>query len=214
MIPVLLASARPWVGRREGQRLARRELAEVSFWQRILNWIGRLFSGTGSGTIVPRGWFGLIVLAVLAIVAVIVIVTWVRPARARRAASGAVLTGSGRNARDYRAAAERFAASGDFGAAIVECVRAIAAELEERQILPPRPGRTADELGVEAGRALPGTAAGLRTATRLFDDILYGDKDGTEPGYQLVSGVDAEVRSARASAPDGAAEPAGLGVPR
>src|SRR5215469_15583258 len=141
MRAISLASAAggPLLGRRAGQRTARRELAEVSFWQRIIQWLARLTAGR----YVPGGWFGLIALAVLAVLVITVVIFWVRPGRARRMAALSVLSGETLTARDYRRAAERLAAS-DYGAAIVEVVRAIAAELTERDVLPPRPGRTAD----------------------------------------------------------------------
>jgi uncharacterized membrane protein len=202
----------PLIGRRTGQRLARHELAEVSFWQRVLEWITRLFSN--AQTVVPGGWFGLVALAVIAVLVVTAIVFWVRPARTRRDRTGSVLADESMTARDYRLAAERLAADGDYAGAIVHVVRAIAANLDERGILPPRPGRTADELAAEAGRQLPNLAADLRTVTRLFDDIRYGDRQGSLKGYQHVCRVDAEVQAAR-PAPARAAGPAlsGFGVP-
>jgi type II secretory pathway pseudopilin PulG len=208
---VLTGAGGPLIGRRAGQRLARHELAELTFWQRVLEWISRLSAGNA----VPGGWFGLIALAVLAVLAVTVVLFWVRPGRARRSAAQAVLGGESMTAADYRRAAQRLAAAGDFAGAIVEGVRAIAAELGERDILPPRPGRTADELAAEAGLELPGLAGDLRDVTRLFDDIRYGDKGGSQAGYQLVRRVDENVRAARPAAIQ-VAQPAvaGFGVPR
>jgi hypothetical protein len=203
----------PLIGRHAAQRLARHELAEMSIWQRIWHWLTRLPGAAGN--VVPGGWFGLIALAILAVLTITVIIFWVRPARARRAMAEPVLGGAPMTARDYRRAAERRAASGDYAGAIVEGVRAIAAELDERGVLPPRPGRTADELAYEAGSELPGLAGDLRTATRLFDDIRYGDRDGSLAGYQMVSRVDNEVRAARAAAgPGPGPTTAGLAVPR
>jgi type II secretory pathway pseudopilin PulG len=201
----------PLIGRRAGQRLARHELAELSFWQRVGQLISRLLAGNA----VPGGWFGLIALAVLAVLAITVVIFWVRPSRTRRSATQAVLGGESMTARDYRRAAERQAAAGDYAGAIVEGVRAIAAELGERDILPPRPGRTAAELAAEAGLELPELADDLRDVTRLFDDIRYGDRDGSQAGYQLVRRVDEQVRAAR-PAEVTAAQPAmaGFGVPR
>lgn len=207
----LLLGGRPLIGRRTGQRLARHELAETSVWQRILAWLARLVNS--AGTAVPGGWFGLIALAILAVLAVTGIIYWVRPATSRLARAESVLGGEPMTARDYRRAAERLAAAGDYANAIVETVRAIAADLDERGVLPRRPGRTADELAAEAGRELPGLAGDLRTAARLFDDIRYGAKDGSLAGYQLVSLV---AESARTAQPAAGAEPtlAGFGVPR
>ena len=94
-------------------------------------------------------------------------------------------------------------------------MRAIAAELDERAILPPRPGRTAGELAAEAGSELPDLATRLRAATGLFDDVRYGGKNGTLAGYQQVSDVGEAVRAAR---PGAAREPqvamAGFELPR
>jgi hypothetical protein len=211
--PDLPLSGRPLIGRRPGQILGRRELAEVSFWQRILSDLGHLF--TASRNAVPGGWFGLIVFGVLIIGLIVVILTWARPSAGRRIRAGAVLADSARTARDYRRSAARFAEGGDFSAAIVDGVRAIAAELDERGILAPRLGRTADELAAEAGAELPDLADDLRAVTRMFDEVRYGDRPGTETGYQQVARVDASVRTA----PVTVGEPrqpaaAGLRVPR
>ena len=89
------------------------------------------------------------------------------------------------------------AAAGDHAAAIIESVRAIAVELEERGVLPPRVGRTANEFAAEAAQPLPGHAAGLREAARLFDDVRYGERAGTAAGYQQVRELDVAIRAAK-----------------
>jgi len=210
----LIFAGGPQIGRREGQKLARQELSEASFWTRLLHWFGAAFTKTAIA--LPGGWFGLTVLGVLIVLAVTVVVFWVRPTGARRASSRALLTGQAKSARDHRLEAEHLAEAGDFSQAIVELVRAIAVELEEREILSPRPGRTADELALEAGQRLPALAADLRLVTRLFDDVHYGDRPGTSEGYQLGDQVYTAVRTARemTSEREQPAAAAGLGVPR
>jgi hypothetical protein len=189
------------IGRHPAQIIARRELAKlaaVPLWLRILRDIAHALGDTGNS--IPAGWFGLIVIAVLVLGLIVVILTWVRPRRAkRRARASGALGALTRGARDYRADAERLAAEGKFARAIIEGVRAIAAELDERGILPPRPGRTANELALEAGRELPALAADLRAVTRLFDDVRYGDRAGSAAGYDLVRRVDAEARKTEAT---------------
>lgn len=215
-VPVLataVTAGGPPAVRRAGQRLARHELAEMSFWERILNWLAHL--PRNAGNVVPGGWFGLISLAIIAVLAVTVVVYWVRPSRTRRAGPDSVLASSQLSARDYRRMARELAGAGDFGGAIVAGVRAIAADVDERAILPSQPGRTADEFAAEAGREIPALAAELRTVTRLFDDVRYGDKDGSLAGYQQVSRVDEAVRAARPrGAPTAGPIPARFGVPR
>ncbi len=207
----------PLIGRRAAQQLARRELArsiyQPSIWQRIVNWLQRLLNGAGGA--IPGGWFGLIALAVLAVLIISAVIFWVRPARGQRATRSAVLPTNALSAKDHRARAEQFAADGDYSGAIVERVRAIAAELEERGIVPARPGRTADELAAEAGRELPAQASGLSLAMHLFDDVRYGDRAGTEAGYLQVSLADGELRSARPMIGAGPQPTlAGFGMPR
>jgi hypothetical protein len=184
----------------------------MTFWQRIVNWLEHL--PTNAGSVVPGGWFGLIALAVLAVLAVSLVYYWVRPTRTRRAQTESVLDSTSMSAREYRRSAERLADAGDYAGAIVDGVRAIAADLEERSILPPRPGRTAGELAEEASRELPSHASDLRTVMRLFADVRYGDKEGSLAGYQLVSRVDKEVSAARPTAASATqAELADFGVP-
>jgi hypothetical protein len=195
-----IAGHGPLIGRRPAQILARHELGEVSFWARILHDIEQLFN-TGASA-VPGGWFGLIVFGVIVAVLVIAIVTWARPTAGRRIRARSVLEGKPRTAEDYRRSAAEFAESGDYSQAIIEAVRAIAAELEQRGILRPRLGRTANELAVEAGGELPTLASGLRAVTRLFDDVRYGDRPGTVAGYELACQVDARVRTAPVTTTD------------
>jgi len=191
----------PVVGRREGQRFARAELSKAiyhsqpSLVQRavhfVLEWVGRLFRATQG---LPGGWWGFIVLIALAALLVVVVLARTGPvARARRRHGEPGAISPARTARDHREAAARLAQAGDYAAAICERVRAIAAELDERGILAPRIGRTADEFAAEAGRALPPHAAGLLGAARLFDEVRYGRRPGTRPGYDRVTELDTRI---------------------
>ena len=218
--PALAASLRapaggiPVVGRQEGQRLARGELSKAiyhtqpSLVQRavhfVLEWLGRLFRATQG---LPGGWWGFIVLIALAALLVAVVLARTGPvarARRRRGAPGAA--SPARTARDHREAAARLAQAGDYAVAICERVRAIAAELDERGILAPRIGRTADEFAAEAGHALPPHAAGLLGAAALFDEVRYGRRPGTRPGYDRVTELDTRIAAStfrRSAAPAG-----------
>ncbi len=117
--------------------------------------------------------------------------------RAHRDRRGTLLGAGIATARDHRERADELAAAGNWSGAIRACLRAIARDLEERAILPSRAGRTADELAVEAGRALPGHAEELWSAARLFDDVCYGQRPGTPDGYARMRQLDAAIKSAR-----------------
>lgn len=197
----------PAVSRAAGQRLARAELSKsmyhpgVPLAQRIASWIGRVINQilNSAGLAGPGiSWWAVVGLAGLVVLTAAAIIFWVGPVgRSAQRAAAVLPAGEQLSARDHRQRAERLAAAGDFTAAIIESLRAIAAELEERGVLPPRPGRTADELAAEASAALPGHAAGLRQAARLFDDIMYGGRDGTADGYRRLHDLDAGIRAAR-----------------
>jgi hypothetical protein len=190
------------VSRGAGQQLARAELAKpiyhppVAWIVRLGRWLVRTLNDTGQA--VPGGWWALIALAALLVIAVAAALAWIGPvARSRPRTRLPILSGIQLRARDHRQNAERLAAAGDFAAAIIESVRAIAMELEERSILPPRLGRTADELAAEASGPLPAQAGQLRDAARLFDDVRYGDRAGTAEGYQRLRELDAGIRASR-----------------
>lgn len=206
--PVLLPSGGHGISRQAARQLARRELAGAIYqpplWQRILrvaaSFLTRLFGDASAHF--PGGWRALIVLLAAALLLAITIFNWIRPSRTRVAA-GAVLQGTTRSARDHRQEAERLAAAGEHGAAIVESMRAIAVELEERGILQPRAGRTADELAAEAAGKLPGQGGELSAAARLFDDVRYGGRPGSAAGYQRVQELDGRIRAGRTTRPAG-----------
>ena len=93
-------------------------------------------------------------------------------------------------AAQLRDAAQASAAAGDHGTAILQRLRAIGAGCEERGILVPEAGRTADEFAKQAGMVFPGQAADLTAAARLFDQVRYGGDTGTSDGYQLLRDLD------------------------
>jgi hypothetical protein len=189
-----MTGAGPLIGRLPAQRLARRELSQLAklpWWERVLEAAFRGLADSGAGQAV------LIVPAVLVLVLIVVVVVRTMPRAGPRIRGGGVLGGKQQTAAEYRARAARLAQAGDFSEAIVEGVRAVAAELTERGVLVPKAGRTANEIAAEAGAELPALAGGLGSAARLFDDVRYGGRAGTAAGYELVSQVDAQVRTAR-----------------
>jgi hypothetical protein len=195
-------AAGPPVTRGAGQHLARSELSKrmyhpgVSLIERIELAITHLLQSAQGA--VPGGWWAVIALAALAVLAGAVILHRIGPVARSRARTGpALLPDRPLSARDHRQEGERLAAAGDFAGAIVESLRAVALELEERGVLPPRAGRTADELAVEASAPLPGQAARFREAARLFDEVRYGGRAGTRAGYLRLHDLDDAVSRAR-----------------
>ena len=192
-------AAGPVVGRLQGGQLARRELARPiyhpSLASRIgtdlVNWLESLAQRGLGG----QNWLAVTVL-VIGVVALLGVAGYITgSARLDRRYRGPVSESRPASAAGHRSAADRFAAAGDYQSAIIERVRAIAVDLESRQILPVRPGRTAAELGAETALAIPAEATAVAAATRLFDDVRYGDRPGSQDGYQQVRDLDVRIQA-------------------
>jgi hypothetical protein len=167
--------------------------------QRALNafwdWVDKLFGAASAAT--PGGTLGLVVI-VLTLVAVGAALWWRLGTPHRTPASSATLFDDRpRSAAEHRAAAEAHAAQGHWNQAVQERMRAIVRSLEERALLDPRPGRTADEAAAEASRALPSHTDRLRAAARDFDDITYGGRSGDPRAYQRLTELDRDLRRTR-----------------
>ena len=106
-------------------------------------------------------------------------------------------------AAEHRSAADGAAAQDRWSDAVLERFRAIARELEERAVLSPQPGRTADEVAGEAGRLLPGLSGSLADGSALFDDVCYGGRPGSLAADQRLRALDDQVRAAPIPAPTG-----------
>ncbi|MEU9126073.1 DUF4129 domain-containing protein [Streptomyces sp. NPDC048506] len=185
---------------------AERELSDPRYHQhdpnpvqRVLDWlwerVDELFRTAAGAT--PGGWIGL--LAIVACVLLLIVALRLRLGAVRRTPTtgGALFTDTPRTAAEHRAAADRHAAAGHWNQAVQDRMRAIVLALEERALLTPGPGRTADEAATEAGLSLPRYADQLRTAARTFDDVTYGGRPGTEPAYALLTTLDRDLQRAK-----------------
>ncbi len=171
------------IGRDEAAAAARSELAKPvygahrpSLAEQLYRWIGDLVSRAFDAvvSVAPGGVVGLVVLAMV-VVLVVVVVRWrVGPLQRAAAQDRSVFVGAVRSAAQYRADADRAAAAGNWDEAVRQRFRALVRALEERDVLDPRPGRTADEAAAEAALVLTGAAAALASAARTFDDVAYG----------------------------------------
>ncbi|MFD9034350.1 DUF4129 domain-containing protein [Streptomyces sp. NPDC059567] len=157
------------------------------FWE----WVDDLFSSASGAT--PGGLLGL--LAIVVVVLALVAALWWRLGTPQRTpTTGDSLFEDGpRTADQHRTAAARHASAGRWNQAVQERMRAIVRSLEERTLLDPRPGRTADEAAAEAGRSLPSHTDELRSAARSFDDVTYGGRTADEPAYRRIEELDVSL---------------------
>lgn len=193
----------------EARRWLERELADPvyherpSLLQRLLEWLGELFDGLGGGIGVGNGWTLLALLGGLLLIALIAFLVTGPVRRGRRIAGArSVLDADDRRtAADLRASADAAAARGDWATAVADRFRAVVRSLEERAVLDERPGRTAHEAVEDAALRLPAHAADLRTAGRLFDDVVYGERTPGAADDAGLRELDARVAATRPTLP-------------
>jgi hypothetical protein len=183
------------------QELSRQvyQQARPGLVERALQWLYEhiigLLNDVGSAS--PGGYAGVIVIVLLVVAAIVAVRLKVGPFGKTRRAEQALFVGGPRSAAEHRRAADAHAAAGEWAEAVRERLRAVIRSLEERALLDPRPGRTADEAAVEAGAALPECAGPLRTAARVFDEIWYGGREASASSDQVLRELDERVRTSR-----------------
>lgn len=171
--------------------------SKASAWQQFIDWINetlyRLLQKTST---IPGGWFTAMVLLILLVIAVIVAIHLARRTmRTKRGGDYVLFEAAQLTAAQHRALAESSAAEGNWAAAIRHRLRAVARQLEETGVLEPAPGRTANELAVAAGAALPHLSAELSESATAFNDVTYGEQPGTQAAYQMIVDLDDHLRS-------------------
>lgn len=204
----------------QAREWAREELADPIYHQRpsllnqAIDWIieqlGKMFEAAGNVD-VRLASVVLFVLLVVGVAIVLAVAGPVRRARRQRE-SVQVFADDDRTAAEMRASADAFAAAGRWNEATLDRFRAILRSLEERAVLDERPGWTADEATAVAASVLPPCADDLRAASRLFDDVCYGDRAARPDDDAWLRGVDQRVQDARPVAAAGV--PDLLAVPR
>ncbi|MFD5148617.1 DUF4129 domain-containing protein [Streptomyces sp. NPDC058401] len=188
------------IGREAAREAARDELSKPAYHQndpgliqralnRLWDWVGDLFDRASGAT--PGGALGLLAIAAFALL--VTAALWWRlgaPGRTATRAAGTLFDDGVRSAADHRTAAEALAGEGRWNEAVQERMRAVVRSLEERTLLDPRPGRTADEAAAEAAASLPTHAQALHRAARTFDDITYGAHPATPEMYATLTTLD------------------------
>lgn len=162
---------------------------------RAVHWVtrhlGRLFDGGGGSDAL------LLVLVLLAVVAVLFAVRAGAPARRVEAGGADADPLAPVTSRDHRRIAAELAAQGRHREALREWLRAAVQTIEERGVLPPRPGRTGAMTAREAGPLLPRAAAELAAATTAFDEVWFGGRPATTADVEHARAAAEAVATAR-----------------
>ncbi len=159
------------------------------FWDHVAELSGK------ASHVAPGGTTGLIVIVLVVILLIIVLRMRLGTLRRGPASETGLFDEGPRSADDHRTAAEAHAAAGRWSEALQERMRAVVRSLEERALLDPRPGRTADEAATEAARSLPRHTEALHGAARAFDEVTYAHRPADEAAYGRLRDLDAELQA-------------------
>lgn len=183
-------------------------LAEL--WRQFLDWLQSLADGQATAEGTPTAPLIGIGIAVLLGVAIILarprLNTRRQPPKEVFDADDAV------TAAVYRRQAAAAAARGDWPAAVVDQFRALVRSAEDRAVLEPQPGRTADEAAEQLSRAFPTAAGKLADAARVFDAVRYGSSSADAADHAAMADLDSALASLPPSYADTAS--AGFVVPK
>lgn len=188
--------------REEARRWAEEELSKPQYpaaqptwlqqmWRDFLDWLNSLEFETGSG-----GNPAVPIMIAVAVVLIVVAVLAVRPrlnARKRPTATGLYGDDPAVDAAAYRRRALAAADDGDWPAAVVEQFRAVVRSAEERDIIEPRPGRTADEAAWQLGQVFGTVQERLDSAAGLFDAVRYGDQPAVRGDFDSLRRLDEDL---------------------
>ena len=198
------------------EELSKREYREAApgwletLWQQFLDWLQSIIDGqsvVGGPPVAP-----LIGLGIAVLVATAVILARPRLNARRRAPKEIFEGGVTATAADYRMRASAAAARGDWAAAVVEQFRALVTSAEDRAVLDPQPGRTADEAAGQLTRAFPPAGGKLDAAARLFDTVRYGNGSAQAADHAAMVELDSTLEGLAPSYTETAS--GGLAVPK
>lgn len=187
---------RPGAG--EARRWAEEELAKREYrdaapswlgtlWRNFLDWLQSLDGSQGDAAPVPSPAIALVIAAIIA--AAIILARPRLHARSRQARDVFEREPT-LGATDYRARAEAAAAAGKWGDAVVDRFRAVVRSAEDRAILDPQPGRTADEAARALSVPFNSQSGRLARAAATFDGVRYGNRAADSGDYRQMVELD------------------------
>jgi hypothetical protein len=181
----------------EGRSLLRAELLKKEYhdqhlWQRLMDWLGRLFDrsvGAASGSS-PVTVLVTMLLAALLVLGLVLLLSRVRRDRRVRARAAVVLLDDRPSAADLRRRAESALSLERYDDAMLDAFRALTARQIEHGTLLDQPGLTAHEVSLRMAATHPSLADGVARCADLFDATMYGDLPATRDDAIAVLALD------------------------
>ena len=200
-------TAHDWL-RRE---LSRSEYQE-SLSERFSRWFNNLIDDLAAAT-QGHGLSPAAALVLLALLAggIALVLSRLRANPAPVGASAAVFTEARQTADEHRRRANTALQQGEWGEAVVEAVRALAAGLVERGLMPEQSGVTVHEISTRAAELFPREVLRVEALSFVFDETRYGDRPADE--RQAREGVELE-RELGARSPEQGSQVTTIVAPR
>ncbi len=182
--------ARRWAQEELSGRIyqdAKPGLAEL-IWQRVVKFFRDFLDGL-SGF---NDNLGLVLLGLLLLVLAGIAVWLARPRLNRKqvAVAGLFESDVTLTAAEHRRLAAAAAAERDYAGAVTEQFRALVRASEERAVIDPQPGRTADEVTAQLIRAFAAHRDELLTAAARFNGVRYGKAVPAAADYDRLVALD------------------------
>lgn len=211
MLPPTLASAVE-VDRDAAREAALRELSDPRYaaddptlLERAARWAFTSLSDLIDDLVrvVPGGAWGVVIAVALgAVIVVGLIIAGRRVLRERQAIKTArplFADAATLGAAEHRSLAMKAQQDGQWDEAVRAWLRAMIRDLEERRLLAPRPGRTADEAAREAAAIAPSDRDSLALAASLFDAVTFGSSHATADDAHVVGALAQQMMAAKAT---------------
>ncbi|MGZ4619489.1 MAG: DUF4129 domain-containing protein [Frankiaceae bacterium] len=200
------------ITRQGAQDEARRELAKSIYQrerpglqrravERVWDWLQDVWHTLKDVT--PGGGLGVLALVAVVVAVVMALIWRFGPPRRGAVPMGELLPAGDRerSAEDLRHEATAHASRAEWALAQRAALRALVRDLEERDVLRPRPGWTADEVSTAAAYLIGPAAPRLREATRGFDEVWFGGREATAQTYAQVRDLGTELRQMHLAPP-------------
>jgi hypothetical protein len=184
-------TARDWLR----QELSGQEYQE-SLMERFRRWFDELLDTVSSAT--GGGLDPVVALILLALLAagIALALSRLRANPTSGADSRAVFSEARLTAAEHRGRAHAALAQEQWGEAAVEAVRALAAGLVERGLVPEQTDITVHELGERAATLFPDRRDRLEAMARVFDETRYGARPADEDAARAVVDLELELATA------------------
>lgn len=174
-----------------------------SIWDAIVKFFNSLLEGLQNATGIDGGVLG-IVLVIVVIGLIVGLVLLLRPRLLHREQPDAEVFESALtlSAAQHRTLATKAADVRDFALAITETFRAIVRASEERGVIDPQAGRTADEVAGKLSAAFGSARQALLSSAILFNRVRYsvqssGRSSASESEFRAIRELDESLASLR-----------------